>query len=90
MCLVTRLCLPPVTAIDRRLGKKEAQILLQGGLIGLGQQHIIAPAAVDVCTTASLGVQGISSHDPPLHLGRREQGRFQRDLIALVGDRLLG
>src|SRR5579883_1818575 len=52
----TGLHVSPVTAIGRWLRKEEAQVFLQGRLVGLGEEDVIAPKAVNVCTARLLGV----------------------------------
>ncbi len=89
MPLGTGASLPPISAIGRRLGEKEAQVLFQGRLIGLGNQELVAAEAGDVGATPALRVHGISGHDPPRNLRRGQQGGIQRDLVAFVGDRVL-
>src|SRR5207245_967947 len=59
MPFVTGPCPAPVPAIERRLAEKELQVVVQGGLIALGDQQIEAASSVDVRTEGVLSVQGI-------------------------------
>src|SRR5215472_10099826 len=68
------------------LAPEEPQILLQGGWVGLGEQHVIAAKAVNVSAARPLGVQGISGHDAPRDLRRGQEDGFHRNLVAFVGN----
>lgn len=59
MPFVTGACPAPVPTISRRLAEKELQVVVQAGLIALGDQQIEAASSVDVRTEGVLSVQGI-------------------------------
>src|SRR5215472_1055862 len=68
---------------------EEPPILLQGGWVGLGEQHVIAAKAVNGSAARPLGVHGISGHDAPRDLHRGQEDGFHGNLVACVGNGLL-
>ena len=89
MSFVDRASGAPITAVEWRLREKEPQVLTQGGLIALGDQHVMALPAGDAGTEGTLGMQGIGTDDASLHPQRREKLRHDRAFILLFPRHLL-
>lgn len=70
----TALLLFPFPGIGLRIGKKEVEVLVQGGLILLGNEHIVPPEADGICTELVLGMHRIGSHDTALDQSWAEPG----------------
>jgi hypothetical protein len=79
----------PITAISRWLTEKEPYIVTQGGLIALGDQHIMAFPACDAGTEGTLGVQGIGTDDASFDPQRCQKLRHDREFILLLSRHLL-
>jgi hypothetical protein len=86
MSLIILLLLLPFSLISLRVGKEEVKVLVQGGLILLGYEHIVSPKPDDIRTQLPLGVHGISSHDAVFDQRWTQPRQQGADLIAFVLD----
>src|SRR5581483_11051059 len=53
----------PIAAVQRRFGKKEREVFMQGALIALDEQQIISACTFGVLAKPTLGVQCIRRDD---------------------------
>src|SRR5579883_1925023 len=76
----------PVRARDRRLLKKEGQVLMECRLVVLGDQHIGAAPACYLLTEPSLSMHRVGADNASVHQGRGEQVVQGTDLVRFVLD----
>src|SRR5207249_3619714 len=80
----------PVGAISLWVFKKELQILVQLGLVLLGNQQVVAAQASQERTEEALRMHGISRDNAILHVDRRQPAFDRTDLLLFLPHLMLG
>src|SRR5207248_4425129 len=88
--LVTALRALPVGAISLWVFKKELPILVQLGLVLLGNQQVVASQASQERTEEALRMHGISRDNAILHVDRLQPAFDRTDLILFLPHLMLG
>src|SRR6266566_166695 len=84
MSFVPGLSLLPTTTIGRAILKQIGTILVEGGLIVLGNQDIVPSKPMDLRTECALGMHGIQGENAPFDQVRRQQRLERTDLIFFL------
>src|SRR2546421_8993051 len=84
MSFVPGLCLFPATTIRGTILKQIGNILVERGLIVLGNQEIVSREPMDLRTQGALGMHGIQGEDAPCDQLRGQQRLERTDLMLFL------